>query len=276
MSDRLSRKEIKHDIQHDEFTDVVGRSVEYAETHSRALLIGLGAVLALAVVVAGFFLYLGSRRDDASAALAEAVEVFEAPILAADTAATPPPADSSKPTFPNEAARNARAKQMFTEVRESYGLSDAADVAGLYLGRIAASEGDMATARRLWAEFVDDHPDHFLASQTRLNLFQLDRQEGKGEEVVGRLRALLDESEPALPKDVALYELGQTYEHMKRGTDAQTSYQKLLDEYPQSGYAQLAEQRLTALDPARPGAGAAGALGALGGLGGPGGPGSPF
>lgn len=271
MSDRLSRKEIKHDVQHDEFTDVVGRSVEYAGTHSRALLMGLGAVLALAVAVAGFFLYLGSRRDDASAALAEAVEVFEAPIV---TAGTPPPTDASKPSFPNETARNARAKQLFTEVRESYGLSDAADVAGLYLGRIAASEGDMATARKLWAEFVDDHPDHFLASQPRLNLYQLDRQEGKGEEVVGRLRTLLDESEPALPKDVALYELAQTYEHMKRGTDAQASYQKLLDEYPQSGYAQLAEQRLAALDPARPGA--AGALGALGGLGGPGGPGSPF
>ncbi len=272
MSDRLSRKEIKHDVQHDEFTNVVGRSVEYAETHSRGLLIGLGALLLLAVAVLGFFLYLGSRRDDASVALAEAVEAFEAPIVAAGS---PPPADASKPSFPTEAARMARAKELFTAVREKYGLSDAADVAGLYLGRIAASAGDQATARQLWSEFVDDHPDHFLASQTRLNLYQLDRQAGKGEDVVGRLRAMLDESKPALPKDVALYELAQTYEHMKRNSDAQASYQKLLDEYPQSGYSQLAEQRLTALDPAR--AGAAGALGSLGGFGGPGGaPGAPF
>jgi tetratricopeptide (TPR) repeat protein len=272
MSDRLSRKDIKHDVQHDEFANAVGRSVEYAETHSRGLLMGLGALLALAALVAGFFLYLASRRDDASAALGKAIEVYQAPIAA--TGAKPD--DPAKPTFPDEAARRARAKQLFTEVREGYGLSDAADVAGLYLGRIAAAEGDTATARRLWTEFVDDHGDHFLASQARLNLFQLDRQEGKGEEVVGRLRALLDESEPALPKDVALYELAQTYEQMKRKTEAQASYQKLVDEYPQSSYTQLAQQRLAALDPARGAAGAVGALGALGGVdaGGPGG--SPF
>ena len=269
MSDRLTRKDIKHDIQHDEFANVLGRSVEYAETHSRGLLLALGGLLVLAALVAGFFLYLGSRRDDASAALGKAIEVYQAPIAA--TGAKPD--DPAKPTFPDEAARRARAKQLFTEVRDDFGLTDAADVAGLYLGRIAAAEGDMATARQLWTDFVDDHGDHFLASQARLNLYQLDRQEGKGEAVVGRLQALLAESEPELPKDVALYELAQTYEQMKRKPEAQASYQKLIDEYPQSAYTQLAQQRLAALDPAQ---GAAGALGAIGGMGGfgPGGPGS--
>jgi hypothetical protein len=83
-----------------------------------------------------------------------------------------------------------------------------------------------------------------------LNLLSLDRKEGKGEEVVTRLRAMLEESEPALPKDVVLHELGTTLEDLKRPQEALQSYQRILDDFPQSPYRQEAQQKVSALNPA--------------------------
>jgi tetratricopeptide (TPR) repeat protein len=247
-SQRLTRKEIKRD----EFANAMGRSMEYAETHSRGLLYALGGALVLAAVAAGVFLFLGQRAGQANEALAVALKIYQAPVVATGAK----PSDPQAPSFPTAEARRARAEQLFGEVRERYGLSDAADVAGLYLANFAAGKGEVDRARQLWSDFVDEHGDHFLASEARINLIQLDRQQGKGEQVVGRLKPMLDESEPALPKDLVLYELGQTYEQMSRKDEAKSTYQKLVDEYPQSGYAQLGQQRLAALDPSRPAGGA--------------------
>jgi hypothetical protein len=51
MSQRLTRKEIKRD----DFTAVVGRSVEYAESHVRTLVYAIGGVLLLIVLAVAIY-----------------------------------------------------------------------------------------------------------------------------------------------------------------------------------------------------------------------------
>jgi tetratricopeptide (TPR) repeat protein len=253
MNQRLTRKEIKRD----EFASAVGRSVEYAESHARTILYALGGALALLVIGLGLYFWLGSRSERANEALAYAIRVQQAPI----EAAAPRPQDRLAPSFATEAARQARAKELFQEVHEEFGGTDAGDVAGLYLAQIAAQEGQPDRARELWTDFVEEHGDHALAGEARLNLFALDRQQGKGEELVTRLRGMLEESEPPLPKDAVLYELGMTLEQLNRPQEAIQAYQQILDDYPQSAYRQDAQQKVSALDPTRGGT-PGGALGA--------------
>lgn len=261
MNQRLTRKEIKRD----ELASAVGRSVEYAESHARTILYALGGALALLALGLIVYFWLGSRSEKANEALAYAIRVQQAPI----DAAAPKPQDRLAPSFATEAARRAKAKELFQEVHDGYGATDAGDVAGLYLAQIAAEEGQLDRARELWTEFVEEHGDHALAGEARLNLIGLDRQQGKGEELATRLRGLLEEAEPPLPKDVLLHELGLTLEQLERPQEAVQVYQQILDDYPQSPYRQEAQQRVSALDPTR-----SGGPGALGGL--PGGlPGFP-
>ena len=247
MSQRLTRKEIKHD----EFTEVMGRSVEYAGTHSRGLLFAAVGAVALVALGVGIYFYLGHRAGLASEALGEAAKVYKAPV----TPVGAKPDDPKEPTFADEASRRARAKKLFEEVRDHYGFSDAADVAAVYLAQIATEEGDLARARQLWTAFVDHHQDHMLAQECRLNLFRLDRQQGKGEELIGRLRPMLDDPDSSLPQDVVLFELGQTYEQLSRKPEAVASYRRILDEFPQSAYRQSAQEQVAALDPSQAGGG---------------------
>jgi TolA-binding protein len=270
MSPRLTRKEMKRD----ELVNVVGRSVEYAESHTRGILVGIGAaVLAVAVGVA-VYAYLGHRAARAEAALSYAMKVYSAPVEAPGGATPAKPQDPVQPTFPSEAARQARAKELFTAVRQDYGFSDAAAMASIYLAAIDAQEGRLDLARQLWSDFVKHHGNHMLAAEARLDLIDLDRQQGKAQQVVQDLRAMLEQSEAPLPKDVALFELAKTLETLQRGPEAIQTYQRILDEFPQSAYRQDAQQRMSALDPTR--AGLAGGMG--GGFGGfPGGmPGGAF
>ena len=75
-----------------------------------------------------------------------------------------------------------------------------------------------------------------LAAEARLNLLALDRKQGKGEEVVKELRAMLEKGDTPLPQDVILHELGVTLEQLNRPQEAVQSYQRILDEFPQSPF----------------------------------------
>jgi predicted negative regulator of RcsB-dependent stress response len=246
MNQRLTRKEIKRD----DFAAAVGRSVEYAESHVRTILYAVGGVLAVGAAAVAIYFFFGSRQKGAGEALAEAMKVYQAPV----TATGAKPNDPGAPSFPTEVARRARAKELLEKVRDGYGMTAAADIAGLYLAQIAAAEGRLDDARELWSDFVDEHGGSMLGGEARLNLIDLDRKQGKAEQVVQELNAMLDQGDSPLPQDVILSELGRTLEQVGRPGEAVQFYQRILDEFPQSPYRQEAQQKVSTLDPARAGA----------------------
>jgi tetratricopeptide (TPR) repeat protein len=250
MNQRLTRKEIKRD----EFTAAVGRGVEYAESHVRLIGYAIGAAVLLALLAVGFYYVRNGRARDANDVLAQAVKVYNAPVAATGAK----PNDPNEPSFANEAARRAKAKELLEKVRGDYGSTAAADVAGLYLAQIAADEGRLDEAREGWQDFVDDHGDHMLAGEARLNLINLDRKQGKAQQVAKELEGMLEQNNAVLPQDVVLFELAQTQEQLGRRQDAVGTYQRILDEFPQSPYGSEAQQKLGALDPSRAGAAPAG------------------
>jgi len=243
MNQRLTRKDMKRD----EFTAVVGRGVEYAETHVRTLVYAVGGVLLLIALAVGFYYYRNGQKDKANQALADAMKAYHAPV----TATGAKPTDPDEPSFPTDAARRARAKELLTKVHRDYGSTDAGDVAGLYPGQIAADEGHLAEARKLWSDYADDHKGSMLGAMARLNLLNLDRKQGKSEAVVKELRSMLEKGDSLLPQDLILRELGASLEDLHRPQEAIQSYQRIIDEFPQSTFRAEAQQKITALDPTR-------------------------
>jgi predicted negative regulator of RcsB-dependent stress response len=243
MNQRLTRKDMKRD----EFTAVVGRGVEYAETHVRTLVYAVGGVLLIIALAVGFYYYRNGQKEKANTALAEAMKVYHAPV----TATGAKPDDPDEPSFPTDAARRARAKELLTKVHQGYGSTDAGDVAGLYLAQIAADEGHLDEARKLWSDYADGHKGTMLGAEAQLNLLNLDRKQGKGEAVVKELRSMLEKGDSPLPQDLILRELGATLEDLHRPQEAIQSYQRIIDEFPTSTFRAEAQQKITALDPTR-------------------------
>ena len=246
MSNRLTRKEIKHDIREDQVKVGIERTFDYVANNSRKIAAAGAAVLLVILAAIGIRWALEERREEGSRALGRAVTVAQAQIAAEGE--EPDPDHLSIPTFASEEARREKAKELLQGVVDEHGGTPA-DVAKVYLARILFDEGDTDGAKALWEEFVDEHPDHMLAASVRVSLLELDKAAGKTEKVVEELRASLEEQDPTIPNDVLLFELGQSLEELERSDEARDAYRRLADEYPDSPYAAQAQQKLRDLEP---------------------------
>jgi tetratricopeptide (TPR) repeat protein len=231
----MTRKELKRD----EVREGMFTAVEWLGAHGRNILIAAGALLALVVVTVLAVSILRGRDERAQEHLAEAMRVYAAPIHAAAA----DPDHETNPTFASEDARRARAKDLFAATHERYGSTTPGRIAGVYLGEIAAREGDLARARELWEGFVAKEDRNALAATVRLNLLSLDRQEKGAAAAEESLRRALD-GESAVPADVLLYELGVTLEAAGKPDDAREVFQRLVDEHPASSLVTEARARL--------------------------------
>ncbi len=149
MNERLTRKDIKRD----DFTAAMGRGVEYAGSHVRNIAYAIGGILLLVALGIAIHFYRANRLEEANHALAGAMKVYQAPV----TATGAKPADPDEPSFATDAARRTRAKELLKKVHDDYGSTDAGAVASLYLAQIAADEGRLDEARKLWSDYADDH-----------------------------------------------------------------------------------------------------------------------
>jgi hypothetical protein len=250
MSQRLSRKEIKHEIRDDAFRHSVGASYEYVLGHRRTLILGIAGALVLAGALGGYHAWSLHREREAGELLSRATLVLQAPVVAAD----PKPEDRVSPSFADEKSRDERGRQLLEQVREEYPRTAAAEVAAVQLGRLRLEAGDEPGARQLWEAFLDDHDDHLLAGAVRTSLLDLDRRGGKAEQVATQLQGWLDGKDKPLPEDVLLYELAITQEQLGRTEEARAAYQRIGAEYPDSPFASKASARMRELGGAEVGA----------------------
>ena len=209
---RISRKQMKRN----EMAETVGSVVEYTRDHSRSLLWAAVAVAVVLALVGAFFVWRGQRGAGATAALAAAMALEE-----------------GDPT----------ARERFQEVVDRFPRSGAADAAQLYLAGFAAADADDAKARELWQAAAAEAGDTVLGQQARLNLWEMDRSQGRHEELLNEIRSMLDEETAAFPKDLLLYQLALTLEAAGDDLEARDTYQRLVDENPQSVLRGVAQQR---------------------------------
>jgi TolA-binding protein len=228
----------RHDLKHDRFVDEIGALSSRARENQRLLLYVGCAVVAAAVIAYGVFFYRSSREAKAQALLATAIETFDAQV--GDQAQQQ---NTSAPKFKTEAERNTAAEKQLKDVQAQYSGSDASDVAGLYLARLAVNRGDVASARKLFQEFIDDHGDNILVNTARFSLYQLRIDNGEAAQVATELDAELAKAQPALPGDSLLVLLAQAYEMQGNQEKSRASYRRISTEFPDSPYAVDAQRR---------------------------------
>lgn len=229
----------RRDLKHDKFVDEVGALTTRARANQRVLMaIGISA-LVVALAAYGFYFYRSNREDQAQAALAVAIETFESPLQTAEAAQQDPRAK-----FKTEAERTAAAEKQFREIQTRFSGTDNSDVAGLYIARISAARGDVATAQKLLQEFVSRHPKHFLVGAARYSLFQMRIDAGQAQQIVTELNAELARAEPVLPPDSILVLLAHAYEVQGDDARSRDTYRRIVTEFPDSPFALEAQRRV--------------------------------
>lgn len=233
----------RHDLKHDKFVDEIGVLSGKARDNQRVLLLIAGGLIAMAVIVYGIFFYRGNRENNAQEALATAIETFDAPV-----GNVPPEQQATQtgPRYKTEPEKIAAAEKQFKDLRAKFSGTDAADIAGLYLARIAAGNGDAKTARPLLEAFVKSQKNHILVGAARFSLYQIRIEGGEAPQVAIELNAELSKAEPELPGDSLLLLLAQAYEAQGDAVKSREAYRRITNEFPESPYVVEAQRRVGA------------------------------
>lgn len=222
MGRRITRKQLKQD----EFVSVVDSVVDRASSYWRPLLAGIGAVFVLVLLWGAISWWTGSRSEGAARLLYQAVQAFEG--------------DETTGVSADAATAEAR----FQEVVDRYGRTDQADVARLYLARIAIARGEGDRARELLRRLTRRTGDDALKQVATVELLHLRVVAGQGVEVAQELEAMLAAEDPQLPRDVAIYELATTLQENGEQDRAREFFDKLVNEFPESPYREAANRKL--------------------------------
>lgn len=229
---RLTRKQIKQD----ELIGLVDQVMHWLGQNWRQAALGLAGAFVVAMVVWGTRAFLASRTDAAGEALSRAVATYSAPVGSAA------PAEATL-KFATDTERLAAAEKAFSEVRSKYSLTAEARMARLYLARIAMDRNDRDKAIRELGELASKHSAEPVVRMAMLNLVRLRIEKGEGAQLVKDLEAMVAGKDPRLPRDVALFQLGQLWEHDGKPEEAAKMYRKLAEEFPESPYRSEAAQR---------------------------------
>jgi TolA-binding protein len=230
----------RRDLRHDKFVDEVGVLTSKARQNQGVLIIVAAVTLLIAVAVYGIFFYRGNQERKAQAALSTAIETIESPLIVEGSQPNP------RARFKTEVERNAAAEKQFKDVASQFSGTDASAIANLYLARLSAARGDMATAKKLLQEFVNEDPADLLVGSARYSLYQMRIDAGEGAQVATELTAELakPEAEMVLPGDSLLVLLAHAYDAQGNEQKTRDTYKRIVTEFPDSPFALEAQRRV--------------------------------
>lgn len=233
------RREHRRELKHDKFVEGVGSLWSASGENQRLIILAGVAVVLVALAVYGFFLYRMNRERSAQQALSAAAETIDSPLL-------PPPGGQAQPgaKYKTEAERNAAALVQFQNVAAKFNGTDAADVAGLYLARLDAGQGNVQKSRALLEKFIADHPKHVLVGSARFSLYQLRIENGEAAKVSSELQNEMTKPDPVLPTDTLLLLLAHAYDAQGNADKSRDAYRRIVTEFPDSPYAVEAQRRV--------------------------------
>lgn len=228
MARRITRKQLKSD----EFVSTMDVVFDWIADNWRPIVGALAGIIVIALGWWLFGLWQSSRSDDAALALHHAVSTYEGEDAMGQL----------EPTGDLDAAQGELA-----QVIEHYDGTEQADMARLYLARIHFDRDEIDAARDLLVGLAERNRGNAIGRTATLDLVHLRIASGQATEVAAELEAMVVGSNPALPRDVALYELGRLYVEEQKPELASGYFQKLVEEFPESPYVNLARQQLMEL-----------------------------
>jgi tetratricopeptide (TPR) repeat protein len=224
MARRISRKELKHD----EFVDAAVGLGHWLEENWRTAVTWAAAGLVVVLAVVGWFVLAQYNRGKAELRLAGALQAYE---------------EVEAEGFADSDRLN-ELLTTFDEVSDGAGGSRAGAVARFYKGSVLYRLGRADEAIPVLERVVEEAEGTTLEATASSMLANVYQAGGRDEDAISLLNGLVDQADPSVPLDQALLQLGIIYDEAGRTEEAREQWQRILDEYPTSGAANMARQYL--------------------------------
>jgi tetratricopeptide (TPR) repeat protein len=234
------KRSLRKQIKQDELVSSWEQFQTWAGTHQNEVRLWVVGIVLVAVVGGGFWYFRTQRLAESRIALDQALRDFDAPIATADGGQD----QAAQPASSEEKYRKALAK--FDGIARRYGSSNEGRQARYYaaLCRVELGETEQAESElRALAQASGGAAGELMSELARLALAETLRSQGQPGEAVTEYEKALAVSSPPIPRDHVLFEMAGALEEAGQLEQAAQVYRRVVDEHPDSRYAQGARTR---------------------------------
>jgi TolA-binding protein len=212
---------------------------------SRNQIIGIAAaVIVLVAGIWGYFYFRGRTNDRVSAMLGSALQVQSSPIVPAPTV---PGATQAPGTYPNETARAEAAIAEFQKVIDAYPSHEGGIAARYHRASVLLSLDRGADAEKGFADAIASGGASIYAEMAKMGRAQALVAQKKFDDAIRELTDLSGRRDGPLPIDGVLMELARTSRKAGKSQEARAAFRRVVDEFPNSTYANEARQQLATM-----------------------------
>jgi TolA-binding protein len=230
----------RHHLKENELRSIAREVRERFEGRQRETMLTLAAVGVVAILAIGFFAWRERVQTQAATLLAAAVAVKDARI-------GPPGTAEQGLRFNNERERAQAALTKFKAAADAHPSTDA----GLYARFQEASTymtlGNPAQAAAAYQQVIDKAGSAIYGQSARLGLAEAQSAQGQYDQAINAFKDLAQRKDGPLPIDGVLMQLGRTYLGAGKRSDAQQTFNRLVEEFPDSPFSGEARRELETL-----------------------------
>jgi TolA-binding protein len=235
----------RHHLKENEIQLLTRQARDLIEARKRESAVAIVAVIAIGVLAVGYYAWREHVEARAHEMLAQAIVVQDARVVppAAPGGTAVVPAGS----YPSEQARAEAALVKLKAAADAYPNSDAGIFARYQEATTLMSLGRANEAASRYQEVIKRAGDGIYGQTARLGLAQAQARSGQYEQAINAFKELAQRKDGPLPIDGILMQLGRTYLDAGKRADAQQTFNRLVEEFPNSPYTAEARQQLDTL-----------------------------
>jgi predicted negative regulator of RcsB-dependent stress response len=233
----------RHHLKENELLQFASRTRDAIDARQREVGIAAIAVILISIAAIGYFAWRSRVEGLAGALLADAMIVSEARV-------GPPPAPGTPatgPSFPTDREKYEATAAKFKAVADQYPSSDAGLFARYREAATQMALGNTKDAAAAYQQVIDRAGNNLYGQMARLGLAEAQARDGQYDSAINAYRGLADNKDGPLPVDGILMQLGRTYLEAGKATEAQQTFNRVVEEFPESPFSGDARRELDSL-----------------------------
>jgi TolA-binding protein len=234
----------RHHLKENELQNLARQAREGFETRRREMTGIIAAVVIIGVAVIAYFAWHQHVASRAHALLADALVVQSARVGAP---AAPGTAGAGSLSYMTERDRAQAALTKFKAAADAYPSTDAGIFARYQEAATWTYLGSPAQAITGYQQVIDRAGDGIYGQMARLGVAQAQALDGKYDQAINGFKELAQRKDGPLPVDGILMQLGKAYLDAGKRADAQQTFTRLVEEYPESPFSGDARKELETL-----------------------------
>jgi predicted negative regulator of RcsB-dependent stress response len=238
VAEHLSRKELKQDKIH----DALEHGAEAVYSHSQAAAILVAVAIAAVLVYGGWKFYNDRQTVLASAALDDAMKVYNAPIRQGNV-----PVEAGELGFADTQTRAQDASQKFAAVADKYPRTNPGRLARYY-GALTLLDLEKQNQALEALKKIVGGSDKELSAMAQYQIATIYARTGKTDEAIKNYRALAGQKSALVPRALVLLDLADLL-RLSNPVEAASLYQQVKKDYPNPAVSERADRGLDMLAP---------------------------